>query len=64
MRTTILEKLKEQYLDIQGLRVKEVDYSENPLAPEKTAYFVTFRSFGKLIKLAYYPSTVGFQGRK
>lgn len=64
MRTIILEKLKSQYIDVQGLRVKEKDYSDNPLAPETVVYYITFRSFGNLIKLAYYPNTVGFQGRK
>ena len=64
MRNIILEKLKGQYIDVQGLRVTEKDYSDNPLAPENVVYFVSFRSFGKLIKLAYYPNTVGFQGRK
>lgn len=62
MRDLILGKLKERYLDIQKLRVCTIDYTSNPLAPETTAYRVTFRSFGELVRLVYYPHTVGFQG--
>lgn len=64
MRSSILKKLKDRCIDVQGLRVTKKDYSDNPLAPNKVVYYITFRSSGELITLAYSPNSVGLQGRK
>lgn len=41
---------------------KVLDYSDNPLAPEKTAYKLHFTDLlGNRKKVIYYPNTVGFQ---
>lgn len=44
---------------------KVIDYSNNPLAPEKVAYKIYFWDLaGSRKKFVYYPNTVGFQGLK
>ena len=44
---------------------KVMDYSENCVAPEDTAYrFYYWDIFGKRQKFTYYPKTVGFQSRR
>lgn len=42
---------------------KVIDYTDNPLAPERIAYKLYFWNItGKRNKFIYYPNTVGFQG--
>lgn len=41
--------------------VKVVDYSDNPIAPEKYAYKVFYTQYGKRQKFIYFPNTVGRQ---
>lgn len=60
-RKEILEALKGVSIDAQGVRVKVLDYNNNPLAPEKVAYSITYKEFGVSRKVVYYPNTVGFQ---
>lgn len=60
-RKEILEALKGVSIDAQGVRVKVLDYTNNPLAPEKVAYSITYKEFGVSRKVVYYPNTVGFQ---
>lgn len=60
-RKEILEVLKGVSIDAQGVRVKVLDYTNNPLAPEKVAYSITYKEFGVSRKVVYYPNTVGFQ---
>ena len=57
-----------KYLNDHGVctpektRMKIEDHSNNPLAPEKTCYKVTFKNvFGKTSRFAVWPDTVGFQ---
>jgi hypothetical protein len=56
--------VKRGYTPDPGARIvfKEVDYSNNPLAPEKTCYKISFNARGVRVKFAIYPNTVGFQG--
>lgn len=60
-RKDILEALKGVAIDAQCVRVKVLDYANNPLAPEKVAYSITYKEFGVSRKVVYYPNTVGFQ---
>lgn len=60
-RKEILEALKGVAIDAQCARVKVLDYTNNPLAPEKVAYSITYKEFGVSRKAVYYPNTVGFQ---
>ncbi|MCP3681521.1 MAG: hypothetical protein GY861_02430 [bacterium] len=63
----VLDAAKELFLVDTDRRVyfKVVDYSGNPVAPEKTAYRLYFWDiFGKRNKFTYYPNTVGFQSRR
>lgn len=60
-RKEILEALKGVSIDAQGVRIKVLDYTNNPLAPEKVAYSITYKEFGVSRKVVYYPNTVGFQ---
>jgi len=41
--------------------VKTIDYSNNPLAPEKTAYKIYFTLWGNKNRFSFYPNTVGYQ---
>lgn len=61
LRNNIIKRLGEVYVCAESVRVTEVDYSSNPLAPEGKAYKITFRQFGKSRKVTYWPNTVGFQ---
>tara|TARA_R110000744_G_scaffold74111_1_gene148221 strand:+ start:1601 stop:1822 length:222 start_codon:yes stop_codon:yes gene_type:complete len=45
----------------KSIRVKVVDYSNNPIAPESIAYKVSFTLWGSKTSLTYYPNTVGYQ---
>lgn len=49
-----------------GLIVKVVDYSNNPLAPEPIAYKLSWICMfsGKRERCMYYPNTVGLQSCK
>nr|CAK6604221.1 unknown function [Klebsiella phage vB_Kpn_K82P1] len=60
-RTEILKALSERYISPEGVRVRVIDYTGNPLAPEKVAYRITFTSLGQKRKVTYWPNTVGFQ---
>ena len=63
----VLNAAKEIFLVDDSRRVyfKVVDYSENPIAPENTAYRLYFWDIsGKRNKFTYYPNTVGFQSRR
>lgn len=44
---------------------KPVDYSDNPIAPEQTAYRLYYWDiFGKRQKFTFWPNSVGFQGMR
>lgn len=60
-RTDIIKRLKGQFIDPQGVRIRVIDYTGNPLAPEETAYRITFTSLGTKYRVTYWPKTVGFQ---
>lgn len=60
-RIDILKALSERYITPESVRVRVVDYTGNPLAPEKVAYRITFTSLGQKHKVTYWPNTVGFQ---
>ena len=60
-REQIIIALNEQVICAENVRVKVLDYSNNLLAPEKIAYSITYKQFGKSRKVVYYPNTVGFQ---
>jgi len=61
----VLNKAKELYLIDESKRIilKIMDYKNNPVAPECTAYRLHFTDvFGTRKKVTYYPNTLGFQG--
>ena len=63
----VLEAAKEVFLvdDTRRVYFKVIDYSDNPIAPESTAYRIYFWDvLGKRNKFTYYPNTVGFQSRR
>jgi hypothetical protein len=45
----------------EKVRFSVIDYSQNPLAPEKEAYRVHFTEYGQRRKCTIYPETVGAQ---
>lgn len=63
--TEIIDKIRNDTgRDVSGnLRVRVIDYSENPLAPEKYAYSLSWTCIfsGKREKCIYYPNTYGMQ---
>ena len=63
--TEIIDKIRNDTgRDVSGnLRVRVIDYSENPLAPEKYAYSLSWACIfsGKRAKCIYYPNTYGMQ---
>lgn len=61
-RNDIVEALYNNFVCPENIRISKVDYSNNPIAPEETAYRITFRQFGEKKKVTYWPNTVGFQG--
>lgn len=61
-RTEILKALSGNYILPEKVRIKVIDYTGNPLAPEDIAYRITFTSLGQRYKVTYWPKTVGFQG--
>lgn len=61
MKRQWVTTLKGVAIDAQCVRVKVLDYTNNPLAPEKVAYSITYKEFGVSRKVVYYPNTVGFQ---
>jgi hypothetical protein len=46
----------------KSLRVRTDDHLNNPLAPERYCYKVTFTLWGVKSRLAYWPETIGYQG--
>lgn len=60
-RTEILKALNERYILPEKVRIRVIDYANNPLAPEDKAYRITFTSLGQKRKVTYWPNTVGFQ---
>lgn len=46
---------------IRGVRVKIIDHSGNPLAPERYCYKLSFTVNEIKQKFAYWPETVGLQ---
>jgi len=63
----VLDAAKELFMvdDNRRIYFKVVDYSDNPVAPEKVAYRLYFWDIlGKRNKFTYYPNTVGFQSRR
>lgn len=63
-RKQVVEALNKITICTDSVRVKVIDYNNNPLAPEKVAYKVTFKQFGDSRSAVYYPNTVGFQFTK
>ncbi|WBF77683.1 hypothetical protein A73_7 [Escherichia phage A73] len=61
----IIDRIKESTGENigNGLIVKVLDYSNNPLAPEPVAYKLSWISVfsGKRTRCVYYPNTVGRQ---
>lgn len=61
----VAELAKRDILGDGRVVFKVIDYSDNRLAPEKTAYQVHYTDYtGKRRKVTYYPNTVGFQWSK
>lgn len=62
-RTEIIKELSKRTIMGDGrITIKEIDYSNNRLAPESIAYRIHYTDFtGKRCKVTYYPNTVGFQ---
>jgi hypothetical protein len=66
-KTEVIQAYNDVYgISLKGVRVtfKVIDYSTNPIAPEKVAYrlFFTCPISNRKVKTTYYPLTVGFQG--
>lgn len=61
-RDQVIQELNKVFICAENVRIKKVDYSGNPLAPESTAYKVYFNQFGERRKVTYWPNSVGFQG--
>lgn len=63
--TEIIDKIRNDTgRDVSGnLRVKVIDYRDNPVAPEKYAYSLSWTCIfsGKREKCIYYPNTYGMQ---
>lgn len=59
----VLEELRKHTIIGEGRIVfKVLDYSANPLSPNKVAYRLTYPEYGGgRRKVTYYPGTVGFQ---
>ena len=63
-RNELIKKLKECRIvdNDQTIRVKQLDYSNNPLSPVDTAYRVFYTSLGQRKKSTYFNESLGFQG--
>jgi hypothetical protein len=65
-RPQIIEKIFNKYGDdiTDKLIVKYCDYRDNPIAPERFAYSLSFINFltGKRVKCTYWLYSVGMQG--
>jgi len=46
----------------ENIRVKVVSHENNPMAPEKYCYKLTFTLWGQKKRFAFWPETVGYQG--
>lgn len=62
-KTEILNELCKHTIMGEGkVIIKEIDYSNNRLAPEAVAYRIFYTEYtGQRRKVTYYPNTVGFQ---
>ena len=63
-KNDVLQAAKLVFLvdDTRRTYLKVVDYSNNPIAPEKVAYkFYFYNLMGQREKTMYWPNTVGFQ---
>lgn len=67
-RSQIIEKIFNKYGDdiTDKLIIKYCDYRNNPIAPEKFSYLISFINFltGKREKWVYWPHSVGLQWSK
>ena len=65
-RADLITEFQSKYgMDIsKKLRVKIIDHTGNPLAPEATCYklYFTDKTSGIRRRFAYWPNTVGYQG--
>jgi len=65
-RPELIEAFRQTHgIDIsKELRVKRIDHTGNPLAPEPTCYklYFTDKTSGIRRRLAYWPNTIGYQG--